>query len=69
MKKPLDFWQSVAHDVSITANAMNNQVPLWEELDEQGQATLVLICQMAVNSAAQKGRALLPYKPEPDEVA
>ena len=52
--------------MSITANAMNPQVPLWDELDDAGRRSLVLICQMAVKAAAQKGRALLPAKVEDD---
>jgi hypothetical protein len=66
MIKPSDFWENVARDVSITANAMNSQVPLWDELDEAGQASLVLICQVAVKAAAKRGRALLPYEPADD---
>lgn len=64
MTKPPDFWENVAKDVCTATHAMNSDVPLWDDLDAPGKASLVLICQLAVKSAAKRGRALLPYEPE-----
>lgn len=69
MNKPGDFWECVAHDVCAQIHAMNDSIPAWDDLDDPGKKSMVLICQLAVKAAAQKGRALLPYEPEPDEVA
>jgi hypothetical protein len=59
MNKPPDFWANVAKDVNVAARTFNDQVPAWDELDDLGKKTLELICQLAVKSAARRGKFLL----------
>jgi hypothetical protein len=59
MNKPDDFWEGVAKDVSVQTRAMNESIPNWDELDDLGKKTLVLICQLAVKTTARHGRRLV----------